>query len=136
MNDISGVIQTWLMRAIFWCAFSAFASNPSISFGAAIARSHCGDSEPGGAKLSFPSGPERETQPGAEAPAWVPQQDSRNFNGIWTFTSAGCPSSGFDVAEEGFDLAPDRLGLSRQLAGRVQNLMGRGAGLAGGLLYA
>ena len=94
MNDMSGVIQTWLMRAIFWCAFSAVASNPSISFGAAMAQSHRGDSEPGATKLSFLSRPERETPPGADAPSSVPPQDARNFDGLWTFTSAGCPYTG------------------------------------------
>jgi hypothetical protein len=37
MNDMSDVIRPWPMRAIFWCAFSAFASNPSMLFEAAMA---------------------------------------------------------------------------------------------------
>jgi hypothetical protein len=94
MNDMGGVIQTWLMRAIFWCTFSAFASNPAISFGAAMAQSHRSDGERGATKLSFLSGPERETQSGAEAPPSVLPQDNNNFDGAWTFTSAGCPYTG------------------------------------------
>ena len=93
MNDMSDVIRPWPVRAIFWCAISAFASNPSISFGAAMAWSHRGGGEPGAAKLSFLSAPERETQSGVEALP-MPQQDSRNFDGVWTFTSAGCPYTG------------------------------------------
>jgi hypothetical protein len=53
MNDMSDVIQSWLMRAAFWCAFSIFASNPSD----AMARSRHGDTETGDVKLAFLSLP-------------------------------------------------------------------------------
>jgi hypothetical protein len=91
MNDMSGVIQTWLKRAAFCCAFSVFASNPSD----AMDRLHDSDTEVGGVKLYFLSRPEDETQqPAAETPPLVPQQESKNFDGVWMFTSAGCPHTG------------------------------------------
>jgi hypothetical protein len=41
------------------------------------------------------SGPRNETErPVEEAPRSSPQQDSGNFDGAWTFTSAGCSHTG------------------------------------------
>jgi hypothetical protein len=85
LNDSNGVIQCdW--RAVF-----LFASNAAYS----MARSQRDDAEAGGAILSFLSGPEKETQqPATEKPPPTPQDDTRNFDGVWTFTSAGCTYTG------------------------------------------
>jgi hypothetical protein len=81
----------WLMRATCWCAVFLFASHAA----GAMARSHRNDPDAGGAKLSFLSGPEKETQqPATETPPPTPQDDNRNFDGLWTFTSAGCTYTG------------------------------------------
>ena len=80
-----------LMRATCWCAVFLFASNAAN----AMARSHRDDAKAGGAKLSFLSGPEKQTeQPAPETPPATPQDGNRNFDGLWTFTSAGCTDTG------------------------------------------
>ena len=46
-------------------------------------------------RMAFLSEPRDEpTRPAEETPAPSPQEDSRNFDGAWTFTSAGCPHTG------------------------------------------
>lgn len=81
----------WLVRATCWCAVFLFVSNAAY----AMARSQRDDAEAGGAILSFLSGPEKETQqPATEKPPPTPQDDTRNFDGVWTFTSAGCTYTG------------------------------------------
>jgi hypothetical protein len=91
MNDMRGVIQIWLKRAAFWCVLAVFGSSPSD----AMDRSHHGDTEAGGAKLSFLSRPADETQPpAAETLPSVTLPENKNFDGVWTFTSAGCPYTG------------------------------------------
>jgi hypothetical protein len=92
MNDMSGVIQIWLKKAAFWCVLAVFASSPYD----AMDRSHHGDTEAGAIKLSFLSRPADETrqQPAAETLPSVPQPENKSFDGVWTFTSAGCPYTG------------------------------------------
>jgi len=81
----------WLMRATCWCAAFLLASSAAD----ATDRSHRNDLAAGAAKLSFLSGPEKETQqPETEATPPASQDDNRNFDGFWTFTSAGCTNSG------------------------------------------
>ncbi len=49
----------------------------------------------GDGRIAFLSEPREETtRPAQEAPAYAPPDDSRNFDGRWTFTSAGCPHTG------------------------------------------
>jgi len=59
----------------------------------AMAWSDRGSTEAGGVKLSFLSGTANETQPEETSPS-VPQEDNKKFDGVWTFTSAGCPYTG------------------------------------------
>jgi hypothetical protein len=89
MSDMSGVIQSGLMRAAFWCALFSLVSNSPH----AMARSQHTDTQARGDELAFLSGPKDEAQqPAEETPP--PQEDSKNFDGAWTFTSAGCPYTG------------------------------------------
>jgi hypothetical protein len=91
MDDINGVIQMSRIRAVFLCAVTVLSSNLSD----VAARSLRTDIGAGGAELSFLSGPENETQPPTEeTPLSRPANDNRNFDGAWTFTSAGCPYTG------------------------------------------
>lgn len=62
----------WLVRATCWYAVFLFVSNAAY----AMARSQRDDAEAGG------------------APPPTPQDDTRNFDGVWTFTSAGCTYTG------------------------------------------
>jgi hypothetical protein len=81
----------WLMRAACWCAVFLFALNAAD----AMARSYRNDPEAGGAKLAFLSGADKQTQqPATETPLPTPPDDSRNFDGSWTFTSGGCTYTG------------------------------------------
>ena len=91
MNDMNGVIRSWLIRAAFWSALFASAANPLH----ARARSQHTDTQAGGAELAFLSGSKDEAQrPTEEMPPSMPTDDSKNFDGAWTFTSAGCPYTG------------------------------------------
>ncbi len=73
----------------------------ALSLSPAPARSDA--SEARGARLSFLTGSEDETQTGPENETRSPAEemppstlpgDNRDFDGIWTFTSAGCPYTG------------------------------------------
>ncbi len=91
MNDIFGVIQLGLIRAACWCALFTFVSNSPR----AMARPQHADTQAGGAELAFLSGSKDEAQrPAEETPPSMPKEDSKNFDGAWTFTSAGCPYTG------------------------------------------
>jgi hypothetical protein len=82
------------MRAIL-CAFVVAASNSSTLSGAAITRPQHSGSETGGVKWAFLSGSDGKTQqPADETALALPPLDSNNFDGAWTFTSAGCPQTG------------------------------------------
>jgi hypothetical protein len=86
-----GVIQLGLIRAAFWCApFTLVASFPH-----AMARPQHTGTQAGGAELAFLSGSKDEAQQPAEGmPPSMSKDDSKNFDGAWTFTSAGCPYTG------------------------------------------
>jgi hypothetical protein len=88
MNIMNDVIQIWLRTAL-WCALLIIASNPS----ATMARSHHADARFDNTRIAFLSGSDNARRPAEEAPG-SPQQDSRNFDGAWIFTSAGCPYTG------------------------------------------
>ena len=94
MNDMQGVIRgvhMWGLRAASWCALTVISSNLSD----ATARPFRADIAAGGAELAFLSRPEGETPaPGAETSPSMPQEGNDNFDGAWTFTSAGCPYTG------------------------------------------
>jgi len=91
MNDMFGVIQWGRKRAAFWCALFALVSNSPH----AMARSQHTETQASGAELAFLSGSKDEVQPPAEAtPSSLPKDDGTNFDGAWTFTSAGCPYTG------------------------------------------
>src|SRR5947209_3280869 len=91
MNDMFGVIQWGRKRAAFWCALFALVSNSPH----AMARSQHTETQASGAELAFLSGSKDEVQPPAEAtPSSLPKDDGTNFDGAWTFASAGCPYTG------------------------------------------
>jgi hypothetical protein len=90
MNAANDVIQQWL-RAALWCALSAVASNPS----GATAQPQGADAGVSHSRISFLSGPRDEaTRPAEETPRAAPLEESNNFDGAWTFTSAGCRRTG------------------------------------------
>jgi hypothetical protein len=65
-------------------------SNPSD----ALASSRHGEAAIG-SRMAFLSEPRDEAvRPAEEPPAPSPLDDSKNFDGAWTFTSAGCPHTG------------------------------------------
>jgi hypothetical protein len=90
MNDMSDVIQM-SMRTAFWCALFVIATNMPD----AVAQPRYSDAAVGNVRLSFLSRPEGETQqPAEQMPRSIPPEDNRNFDGAWTFASAGCPFTG------------------------------------------
>jgi len=91
MSDMFGVIQLGLKGAAFWCALFTLVSNSPR----AMARSQPTETQASGAKLAFLSRPKDDAPPPAEAaPFSMPKDDSKNFDGAWTFTSGGCPYTG------------------------------------------
>jgi hypothetical protein len=90
MNSENAIIQMWLRTALS-CALLIIASNPSDT----LAHSRGTDAGIGNIRISFLSEPRYEANPPAEeTPRPTPQQDNRNFDGAWIFTSAGCPYTG------------------------------------------
>jgi hypothetical protein len=88
MSDMSDVIQMSI-RAEFWCALIVIATSTPD----AVAQPRYSDA--GNVRLSFLSRPKDETQqPAEQMPSSMPPEDNRNFDGAWTFTSAGCPYTG------------------------------------------
>lgn len=84
------VIGMWL-KAALWCGLFGMLYNPSD----ALASSRHGEAAIGGDRMAFLSEPRDEAvRPGEEPPAPSPLDDSKNFDGAWTFTSAGCPHTG------------------------------------------
>jgi hypothetical protein len=87
MNDVIGM---WL-RAALWCALFVISSKPSDTF----AQSRHTDAGIGNTRISFLSEPRDEVQrPTDETSRSTPQEDNQNFDGAWTFTSAGCRHTG------------------------------------------
>ena len=94
MENMSGIIQSRPMRAALWGALFILFILASNRFDV-MAQSRHTDAEVGRTRLSFLSGPEVETrQPAEEAPPSMQQEENRNFDGVWRFTSAGCPYTG------------------------------------------
>jgi hypothetical protein len=90
MNDMRDVIQM-SMRAAFWCGLFVIATSPPD----AVAQSRYSGAGVGNVRLSFLSRPKSETQqPAEQTPRSMPPEDNMNFDGAWTFTSAGCPYTG------------------------------------------
>jgi hypothetical protein len=90
LNAVNDVIHMWLRTAL-WCALFIIASNPSDT----LAQSRRTDAVLGNSRISFLSEPRDEAeQPAEETPRSTPQEDNKNFDGAWTFTSAGCPHTG------------------------------------------
>jgi hypothetical protein len=90
MNTVNDVIQTWL-RIALWCASFVIASNPSD----ALAQSRRTDAVLSNSRISFLSEPRDEAKHAPEeALRSTPQEGNKNFDGAWTFTSAGCRHTG------------------------------------------
>jgi hypothetical protein len=89
MNAVN-VIRMWL-RAALCCSLIAVLSNPPET----LAASRRADTGIGEGKLSFLSEPsEDRARPEEETPNPPPLEDSKTFDGRWTFTSAGCSHTG------------------------------------------
>ena len=84
-------VRKSLWTAVGWCAALALALAPSD----ARAGSRDSDAVAAGVRLAFLSESgdkaERTTE---EPPQAMPHEGSQNFDGVWTFTGAGCPNSG------------------------------------------
>ena len=90
MGAMNDVIQMGLRTAL-GCALFIFASEPS----GALAQSRHSDAAADSPRLSFLSEPRSEAQrPDEEMPRTTPEEDNKNFDGAWTFTSAGCRHTG------------------------------------------
>ena len=90
MNSENGMLQVWLRTALS-CGLLVIASNPSDT----LAQSRDTEAGIGNIRMAFLSAPRDEaTRPPEEAPRAMPQEDNRNFDGAWIFTSAGCPYTG------------------------------------------
>jgi len=86
MSDLIGVIRKWPIRTTLCCAWLLVASLPSN----VMARSFQAET-----KLAYLSRPERETpRPAEDTPPAMPTEDNKSFDGIWMFTSSGCPYTG------------------------------------------
>jgi hypothetical protein len=90
MNAVYRLVQPWL-RTASCCALLVIASNLS----GAMAQSRRADADAGGGRLAFLSEPSDDAKPfGEQTGRPEPPQDNKNFDGAWTFTSAGCPYTG------------------------------------------
>lgn len=88
--DAVKVIGMWLGAAL-WCGLFGILSNPAD----ALSPSRRGGAVIDHGRTAFLSEPREETaRPAEETPLSAPQEDNRNFDGAWTFTSAGCPHTG------------------------------------------
>jgi hypothetical protein len=89
MNAVN-VIGIWL-RAALWCGLFGMLSAPLD----ALALSRRIEAAIGDGRMAFLSETRDEpAQPAGETPPPSPQDNSKNFDGAWTFTSAGCPRTG------------------------------------------
>jgi hypothetical protein len=73
-----------------WCALFFVAWHSS----GALARAGRTDAGPGDRRIAFLSRDDGAQRPAEETPPATPQEDNRSFDGIWTFTSAGCRYTG------------------------------------------
>lgn len=88
--NVVNAFRTWL-RAALCCSLITVLSNPPEALAASrLAGTGIGDDQ-----ISFLSEPPKETpRPEEETPNPPPQDDSKTFDGRWTFTSAGCSHTG------------------------------------------
>jgi hypothetical protein len=89
MNTVNDVILMWRMPAL-WCALLFVACHSS----AALARPSPTDVSSGDSRLAFLSKDHDAQRPVEETPPAPPQEDKQSFDGVWTFTSAGCRYTG------------------------------------------
>jgi hypothetical protein len=90
MKAVNINIHTWHKTASC-CALLVVLSDPT----GALARSRAPGATVGNSRMAFLSGPTDEaTPPPQEMPPSPPQEDNKNFDGAWTFTSAGCRYTG------------------------------------------
>jgi hypothetical protein len=90
MNAVDNPIQPWL-RTASCCALFILASTLS----GAMAQSRPPDAGAANSRISFLSEPREDAKrPDEQIPRSDSQQDNSNFDGAWTFTSAGCPYTG------------------------------------------
>jgi len=90
INAARDVIQL-CVRATLWCALLAVASNTSST----LARPQAAGAASGFSKMTFLSEPRDDAKPTADdTPSAAATEESNNFDGIWTFTSAGCRRTG------------------------------------------
>ena len=90
MKPANDVIQLW-PRAALGCALFVLAPIPT----GAMAQPQGTDAGGGVSILSFLSEPRDDARrPAEETPRAAPREDNTNFDGAWTFTSAGCRNTG------------------------------------------
>jgi hypothetical protein len=90
MNAVDILIQAW-PRTASCCALFILTSNLS----GAMAQSRHTDAGAGNRTIAFLSEPRDDAKrPDEQTPRFESQQDNKNFDGAWTFTSAGCPYTG------------------------------------------
>ncbi len=89
MNTVNDVMLKWRMPAL-WCALFCLACHPS----SVLARSDRTDIVPVNSRMAFLSNDDGAQRPMEETPPVAPPEDNNNFDGIWTFTSAGCRYTG------------------------------------------
>jgi hypothetical protein len=89
MNTVSDVISMWRLPALR-CALLFVACHSS----AAMARPGLTDAGSGDSRIAFLSKDHDAQPPVEETPPAAPQEDTRNFDGVWRFTSAGCRYTG------------------------------------------
>ena len=89
-GNAKDIIQRWL-RTAFWSVPLIIAANPAGT----LAQSHHSDAGTDNSRLAFLSEPrDNATRPAEETPRLALPEDNKNFDGAWTFTSAGCPYTG------------------------------------------
>jgi hypothetical protein len=89
MNTVNDVIPMWRMPAL-WCALFFVACHPS----GALARPGPTNVGSVDSRIAFLSKDDGAQRPVEETPPAASQEDNRNFDGRWTFTSAGCRYTG------------------------------------------
>ena len=90
IHALKDIVHIRFGTAALWSALLAFALAPYD----AQAGAPESDAATGGARLAFLSESDKTQAPPEEPPPAIPQQDSQNFDGQWTFTGAGCPNAG------------------------------------------
>jgi hypothetical protein len=89
MNTVNDLILMQRLPGL-WCVLFFVACHPSD----ALARRGPTDAASADGRMAFLSGDHDAQPPVEETPPAVPPEDNRNFDGVWTFTSAGCRYTG------------------------------------------